>query len=71
MDPPAFKKITHLKNAKISKVPPSPLRFDMDIKEYIKKFNNEHKGKVNLLDFSQYTTQYNEFKNKPISKKDI
>ena len=71
MDPPTLKKITNLKNAKISKVPPSSHRFDMDIKEYIKKFNNEHKGKVNLLDFSQYTTQYNEFKNKPISKKDI
>ena len=34
-------------------------RFDDDIKKYVKKFNQEHKGKVNLLDFSQYTTKFN------------
>ena len=47
--------------------------------EYIKKFNQEHKGmswsyyigKINLLDFSNYTTKFNDFKENPISKKDM
>lgn len=41
------------------------------MKEYIKKFNDEHKGKINLLDFSNYTTKFNDFKENPISKKDM
>lgn len=46
-------------------------RFDLDVKEYIKKFNQEHKGRINLLDFSNYTTKFNDFKENPISKKDM
>lgn len=46
-------------------------RFDEDVKEYIKKFNQEHKGRINLLDFSNYTTKFNDFKENPISKKDM
>lgn len=46
-------------------------RFDFDVQQYVKKFNEEHKGKVNMLDFSQYTTKFNDFKNNPISKKDM
>lgn len=41
------------------------------MKQYIQKFNTEHKGKINLLDFSNYTTKFNDFKNNPISKKDM
>jgi hypothetical protein len=41
------------------------------VKEYIKKFNSENKGKINLLDFSNYTTKFNNFKDNPISKKDM
>lgn len=41
------------------------------MKDFIKKFNVEHKGRINLLDFSQYTTKFNDFKNNPISKKDM
>ena len=41
------------------------------MKEYIKKFNQEHQGKINLLDFSNYTTKFNDFKENPISQKDM
>ena len=41
------------------------------MKAYIDKFNQEHKGKINLLDFSNYSTKFNDFKDNPISKKDM
>jgi hypothetical protein len=44
---------------------------DFDLKQYINKFNEEHKGRINLLDFSNYATQFNDFKDNPISKKDM
>ena len=44
---------------------------DFDLQQYIGKFNQEHKGRVNLLDFSNYATKFNDFKDNPISKKDM
>ena len=46
-------------------------RYDMDVKKFIKKFNQEHQGKINLLDFSNYVTRFKDFKENPITKKDM
>jgi hypothetical protein len=45
--------------------------YDFDVKAYIDKFNGEHKGKINLLDFSNYSTKFNDFKEGAISRKDM
>ena len=71
MDKLAFQKITVRQNSKRGTVFLAINRFDFDVQQYVKKFNEEHKGKVNMLDFSQYTTKFNDFKNNPISKKDM
>lgn len=44
---------------------------DFDVKAYIERFNSEHKGKINLLDFSNYSTKFNDFKDNPISQQDM
>jgi hypothetical protein len=41
------------------------------VKAYINRFNEEHKGRINLLDFSNYSTKFNDFKDGAISKKDM
>jgi ribosomal protein S5 len=41
------------------------------VKAYINRFNSEHKGKINLLDFSNYSTKFNDFKENAISRKDM
>jgi hypothetical protein len=41
------------------------------MKAYINRFNSEHKGKINLLDFSNYSTKFNDFKENAISRKDM
>ena len=46
-------------------------RYDLDVQAFIKKFNQEHQGKINLLDFSNYTTKFKDFKENPITKKDM
>lgn len=38
---------------------------------YIKKFNSEHQGRINLLDFSNYATKFSDFKENAISRKDM
>ncbi len=64
-------KITNRQNNSLIEVTPTIDRYDFDVKEYIKKFNQEHQGKINLLDFSNYTTKFNDFKENPISQKDM
>ena len=67
----AVQERTHLKNGKIGKVKIAQCSHDFDVKKYIERFNQEHKGKINLLDFSNYSTKFNDFKENPISKKDM
>lgn len=71
MDCFTVKKIAIRQDRQRGKVVVGGCRFDFDVNEYIKKFNQEHKGRINLLDFSNYTTKFNDFKENPISKKDM
>jgi hypothetical protein len=41
------------------------------VKAYIDRFNADHKGRINLLDFSNYSTKFNDFKEGAISRKDM
>lgn len=67
----SIKKIVNLKNSTYIKVIYIINSYDFDVKDYISKFNQEHQGRINLLDFSNYSTKFNDFKENPISKKDM
>jgi small subunit ribosomal protein S5 len=41
------------------------------VRSYIDRFNADHKGRINLLDFSNYSTKFNDFKEGAISRQDM
>lgn len=47
------------------------LRYDKQMNDFISDFNQKHRGRVNLLDFSNYATSFGEMKDGPIRKSDL
>jgi hypothetical protein len=71
MDSWPIQKITSWQNQPRSQVITLWNSYDFDVQDYIKKFNVEHEGRINLLDFSNYATKFNDFKENAVSKKDM
>ena len=46
-------------------------RYDQELKDFIDRFNEQHKGQVTMLDFSNYTTSFGEMKDESLRKADL
>jgi hypothetical protein len=71
MDSQPIQEVTRRQDPPRRQVPTPPYSHDFDVQNYIKKFNAENDGTINLLDFSNYATKFNDFKENAISKKDM